>query len=76
MVDLAGRSKLLLDSVDAYLLTCKSIINKRRKTVIPVLLQREQIAEALARRLIALGLEKRTRQLSLADALAQRGKTT
>jgi hypothetical protein len=60
LLDLACQTKLLLDSVDAWLLEQPTLINARRRTVLPVVLQRQQLADALARYLQALGLERRT----------------
>jgi hypothetical protein len=59
LVDLAVKSKLLLDSIDAWLLTQPTLINKRKKTLLPVVLQRQTLADGLARYLAQLGLERR-----------------
>jgi hypothetical protein len=59
LVDLASRSKLYLDSVDAFLMTQPSLVNARRRSVIPVLRERQALADSLARVLQALGLERR-----------------
>jgi hypothetical protein len=59
LVDLAVKSKLLLDSIDAWLLTRPSLINARKRSLIPVLLQRQTLADGLARYLAQLGLERR-----------------
>jgi len=71
MVDLAVKSKLMLDSIDAWLLQQQSLVNKRKKSLLPVVRERTQLADALARYLLHLGLEKRTRELSLTELLAQ-----
>jgi hypothetical protein len=60
LLDLACQTKLLLDSVDAWLLEQPTLINARRRAVLPVVLHRQQLADALARYLQALGLERRT----------------
>jgi hypothetical protein len=60
LLDLACQTKLLLDSVDAWLLEQPTLINARRRAVLPVVLQRQQLADALARYLQVLGLERRT----------------
>ena len=73
LVDLAVKSKLLLDSVDAWLLTQDSLINKRKKSLMPVVLQRQQLADGLARYLGQLGLHRRVKTPSLADLLNQQG---
>jgi hypothetical protein len=72
MVELAVRTKLILDSVDAFILTMESPVNKRRRMVFPVIIQRGSLARDLARFLEALGLECRARGPDLARALAER----
>jgi hypothetical protein len=58
LVDISMRTKLLLDSVDAWLLRQPSIIDKRRRQLFPVVQQRTALADALARYLGTLGLER------------------
>ena len=58
IIDLAVKSKLLLDSIDVWLLTQPSLINKRKKALIPVVKERQALADGLARYLSMLGLEK------------------
>jgi hypothetical protein len=70
-VEFAVRSKLLLDSVDAWLLTQDSLINKRKRTLLPVVLQRQQLADGLARYLNQLGMERRHKVKTLSDILAE-----
>ncbi len=69
VVDLAVRTKLLLDSVDAWLLTQPSLVNARKRALLPVVLQRQQLADALARYMAQLGLKRRAKTLDLAQAL-------
>ncbi len=59
VVDLAVKTKLLLDSVDAWLLVQPSLVNARKRTLLPAVLQRQQLADALARYLALLGLKLR-----------------
>lgn len=61
ILDMAVKTKLLLDSIDGYLFTQKSIVNKRKRAVIPVVRERLQLADALARYLTALGLERKAK---------------
>lgn len=70
IVELAVRTKLLLDSVDAWLLTQPSLVNKRARALLPVVRERQQLADALARYLALLGLERR-RRMSFAQALEE-----
>lgn len=72
IVELAVRSKLMLDSIDAWLLAQPCLINRRKRTLLPVIPQRTQLADALARYLAALGLKRRAqRDLTLAEYLQQ-----
>ncbi len=61
IVDLVAKSKLLVDSLDAWLLKQPSLINARKKSVLPVLRERQQLVDSLARILGQLGLERRTK---------------
>lgn len=70
LVDLAVKSKLLLDSVDVWLLQQLSLVNKRKKSLLPVVRERQQLADGLARYLGQLGLEKRVKVKTLAEILA------
>jgi hypothetical protein len=58
LVDLAARTKALVDHCDGYLLTLPSVINKRRKSLIPLVSQRQSLSESLARILAQLGLDR------------------
>src|SRR5690349_6222659 len=58
VITLAVRTKLLLESVDAWLLRQPTLVNARKRALIPVVLQRQQLADALARYMTQLGLEK------------------
>ncbi|HUK64455.1 MAG TPA: hypothetical protein VLV15_14010 [Dongiaceae bacterium] len=49
VIDLAVRSTLLLESVDAWLLTQPSLVNARRKQLLLVVRDRQQLADGLAR---------------------------
>jgi hypothetical protein len=58
LVDLAVRSKLILDSLDAWLLAQPSLVNKRTRSVLPIVRERQGLADGLARYLQALGLDR------------------
>src|SRR6516162_7070406 len=49
IIDLAGKPKLMLDSIDTWLLSQPSLINARKRSVIPVVLQRQALADGLAK---------------------------
>ena len=61
IIDLAVKTKLMLDSVDAWLLTRSSIVDKRRRALLPIVRERQQLADAIARDLQVLGLERRSK---------------
>jgi hypothetical protein len=74
LVDLAVRSKLILDSLDAWLLAQPSLVNKRTRSVLPIVRERQALADGLSRYLQALGLDRVTRPpLDLGQYLARRG---
>jgi hypothetical protein len=70
VVDLAVRTKLLLESIDAWLLVQPSLVNARKRALLPVVLQRQQLADALARYMTQLGLERRAKNIEARQALA------
>jgi hypothetical protein len=74
VIDLAVKTKLLLDSVDAWLLTQPaSLVDRRRRALIRVVRERQQLADALARYMTTLGLERRQAPAkSLDEYLAER----
>lgn len=73
VVELAVRTRLMLDSADAFILSMPSLVNKRRRVLFPVVLQRQSLARDLAHFLAQLGLERRPpKPLDLGDYLARR----
>jgi len=77
LIELASMSKLILGGVDAWILSHqqpdngikgdhKSLITRDKK-LLPVVIQRCQIADGLARYMVQLGLERRQKQVSLQD---------
>jgi len=67
LIELAVRSKIMLDSIDACLLAQPSLINACKRTLIPLVLQRQTLADGLARYLSQLGLERRRQFKTLQD---------
>jgi len=73
VIELAVRTKLLLDSIDAWLLVQPSLVNARKRALLPVVRERQALADALARYLGQLGLERRQRPVGdLASYLAEK----
>src|SRR5215475_4973359 len=58
LIDMAARASLLLDHIDAWLFQQRSLVNARAKTLLPVLVQRQAIADHLTRLLDKLGLDR------------------
>jgi len=58
LVDLAARAALYLDHVDAWLAEQRSLVNARSRALVPVLTQRQGLADHLARLLDRLGLDR------------------
>ena len=61
LVDLCVRSKLMIDSIDCWLLSQKSLVNMRKRSLYPVVRERVQLADSLARYLGQLGLERKAK---------------
>ena len=66
LVDVAVRTKLMLDSVDAYVLGLDALVNRRKRCLWPVVRERQALAGQLQSVLRDLGLERRTKPLDLA----------
>jgi hypothetical protein len=45
----------MLDSVDNWILTQPSLINARRRAILPVVRERQQLSDALSKYLCGLG---------------------
>jgi hypothetical protein len=61
LVDLAVRTKLLVDSVDAYVLAMPSPVNRQRRCLHPVVRERQALVGQLQSILRDLGLERRAK---------------
>jgi hypothetical protein len=73
VIDVAVRTKLLLDSVDAWLLTQPTLVHHKSRSLLPVVVQRMRLADGLAHYMNLLGLERRrAKAVSLTEYLATR----
>jgi len=71
LVDFAARSVLMLSSIDDFLISLKSPVDRRRKVVHSVIVERERILASLSRTLERCGLERRPKPVaSLAEIMA------
>jgi hypothetical protein len=67
------RSRLFLESIDLWLLEQPSLILKRKRSLLPALVQRQALCDSLMRQLQAIGLERVPAPIpSLQDYLRQR----
>ena len=74
VLDVAVTTKLLLGGIDSWLLRQPSLINACKRCLFPVVLQRQQLADALARYMTQLGLERKSKGVTdLKSYLAERG---
>jgi hypothetical protein len=80
LVEEAVKTKLILDSVDAWLLAQPSLINKRNRSMLPVVKDRLSLVNTLRGLLSDLGLKRRGQTVpSVAEYLASKtanGNTT
>ncbi len=72
LIELAARAKLLLDHCDAFILTLPTFIIRRKKSVMPIVRERQAIAEHLAKLLERLGLDKQMKRVEDLDAWIER----
>ena len=74
LVEEAVKTKLILDSVDAWVLSQKTLINRRTKSVLPAVRDRQALVSTLRGLLGDLGLKRRSKtEPSLSEYLATRG---
>jgi hypothetical protein len=77
VIELATKTHLMLSSIDRFLLEQKSLINKSRKQLFPVVLQRQSLADALSGYMKQLGMKKKVKPpISLSDYLGGTKGTT
>ena len=70
LVDLAVRTKLLVDSVDAYVLTMPSPVNRQKRCLHPVVRERQTLVNQLQSLLRDLGIQRRHEEGDVASILA------
>jgi hypothetical protein len=71
LIEAAVRTKLLFDSVDAYVLAMESPVDKRHRRLWPVVLERQSLVAQLQSLLKDLGLERRAKDINLVDEIAK-----
>jgi hypothetical protein len=58
VLEIVIRLKLMLDSIDAYILAQPSLVNRRKKSLLPVVRERNVLSDSLVKHLSALGLKR------------------
>jgi hypothetical protein len=66
----------MLDSIDVWILTQPTLINKRKRAILPVVIQRQGLADSYMKCLTTLGLERRHKVKTLQDILTQQADDT
>ena len=61
LVELAARTQLFIDHVDSFLLEQGDLINRGKRSLYPVVAQRQTLVDSLARLLAQLGLERQAK---------------
>ncbi len=61
LVELAARTWILLSALDDWLMRQPTLVSGRKRAVIPAVLQRQQLADSLARLLEKLGFERKAK---------------
>jgi hypothetical protein len=65
LVELAVRTKLQVDSIDAYILSLPALVDKRHRRVWPVVKDRQSLVDQLQSILKDLGLERRQQHVDV-----------
>jgi hypothetical protein len=71
IVELVTRLRLMLDSIDRWLLEQPAFINKQRKQVYAAVRERTHMADSVVKNLEMLGLKRRAKEAKLADYLTR-----
>jgi hypothetical protein len=58
LVDMAAKTMLYLNNVDSWLMQQDSLVNKRKRSILPVLRERQTLCDSLNRILGQLGLDR------------------
>jgi hypothetical protein len=75
LIDMAVRSKLIVDSVDAYLLELPALVDKRHRRLWPVVRERQALVGQLQTILRDLGLERKAKDAEAVETILARLRT-
>jgi hypothetical protein len=68
LVEQVTRPRMILDSVDGWLFAQRGLVNRRTRSLLPVVRERTALVATLKGLLEALGLKRRTKQLPTLNA--------
>jgi hypothetical protein len=68
IVDMVTRDAFILEQIDAFILQ-RGLINKRKRTLFPIAVQRQAITDGIIRKLLALGLTRLARPIATLQSL-------
>ena len=72
IIDLATSTHVLISSIDKFMLEQPCIVNRSKRALFPVVVQRQTLADSLARYMGQLGLGRRARPAMTLAELLQR----
>jgi chorismate mutase len=58
LIDVATKTMLFLNHIDSWLMQQESLVNKRKRAILPILRERMALADSLARLMSQLGLQR------------------
>jgi hypothetical protein len=67
LIDSATKTMLYLNHVDSYLMQAPSLVNKRKRALLPILRERQALVDSLARLLSQIGLERQAKPIKPLD---------
>lgn len=72
LVELATRQRLIISHIDAFIFSLPSLIIRRKKAAMPIVMQRATLAESLQKTLDRLGLERQMKKVEDLDTYLER----
>lgn len=76
LIDAATKTMLYLNHVDSWLMEQPSLVNKRKRAMLPVLRERQALVDSLSRLLAQIGLERKAQPIKpLAQYIEEKEKS-
>jgi hypothetical protein len=63
LVDMACRTRLLIEHCDAWMMEQKNLIDEKEKKLLPIVLERQKLVDSLGKLLVHVGLKKQARKV-------------